>query len=962
MSDDRNSRWADRSANHRVKDNRPSDLARGRTSGSGSRSLPRNHSYQDGHEDGYNERAGDPRRERTPQQGRWDTARENERGPSSRDRHEGGHEHGHGRDGKFGPHVQLPLRTPHDINGREDVGWSEDEARRARPTRARQSWDDAEDRYGDDRASSRDAEDGHAGLRGRPQRPSRSVDRWDERDERGSGARDEWESARTWDSWDDDELGHMGHDSGGARHGKRARRPGDGRYSREDEQWDGRADDRYNRDGWYDQDGLDADWPQDGDWQRRAEQAPRARVGTIWRPDVAGVLTDWKETTQHWTTAQKQRFLSTRRGRITGLVLLICMLAGMLGGIPTTVFAAAQYHQLSDRVHDSMSHLKNAEADAKVLSKTPFDTKTIAALRGELVAAHNDFSQAQSQLQALPGMLQAIPIAGSKLAGAGRLVPIALEGTQAGITACDALTILATSLKNPLDPKAQGLTSAGAAQLAQDADEIAATFNTIVQQVNALQPSDLTLDSRLGPAITGFKAQLPKIEQLVQGAQAVAHLAPTLLGVGTPTNYLVEVLDSTELRPGGGFIGNYGILTLAGGRLSSLHIQDVDLLDTGVKYQSLNIPLPSQYSWFASLFPRWGFRDSNLDADFPTSAQNGEKLYATEMKDTGQKPVPVQGVIAITPWLIQNAMKITGPIYVPEYKETVTPDNLVDKIHYYALGTYTGSDTTYDPSSGSSLRKRFTGYLFQAFMAKVKQDMSGNFSKFAQLFTDSLHSKDVQIYLNPKPAETFLQQLGMASAIQAPTAGDSLFEVDANISGSKANYFLTYAMADQITIDQSGTATHHLAITYTWPPNPQSLILDYAAGINNRYHAFSRVYIPPSAVLGKESGWDSPGSTTAFGRKEWSGVTYVYYGKTMTVTLTWKVPNAATHDASGWHYRLLFQKQAGITWQTNVQVSLPSCAAITGTPQGFTSIGGHSVSVKEPLANDVQFAVDYTVC
>ena len=41
----------------------------------------------------------------------------------------------------------------------------------------------------------------------------------------------------------------------------------------------------------------------------------------------------------------------------------------------------------------------------------------------------------------------------------------------------------------------------------------------------------------------------------------------------------LEVLDSTELRPGGGFIGNYGIATFSGGRLTAAHITDTYLLD-----------------------------------------------------------------------------------------------------------------------------------------------------------------------------------------------------------------------------------------------------------------------------------------------------------------------------------------------------------------------------------------------
>ena len=975
MSDERDShrpsRPEDQQDRH-VEHNRPPASVRGRTSRPGSPSVPQGA----GHNEGRNERSDASRRSGRRSQSsqsqrdavgdrRGDRTRDNSR-ESSRDgrdsrngRHSSGNEQA--RAGGRDPNMPSPSRP----NGpRRGASWDDPVVSAGQTPRAWRSWDDEEFGGASDRTPQRDGWDDGA-VRGsgmRNQRPASAADRRGER----RRVLDERDSARAQDAWEGDGLGRASHERGGG-----------GQWSHSG--WD--EDELYGQGDLNDE----REWQQWADWVRRGGRAPR--VGTLWGPGAADVLADWKETSQRWAATQQHRFFSTKRGRITTIVLLVCLAMSVLAGIPTTVSAAGL-------VRDSLQHLKAAEADAKVVSKSPFDTKTIAAMRGELVAAHDDFSQLNGRLQAVPGMLQVIPIAGSKLAGAQRLLPIAVEGTRAGIIACDALTILTSALKNPLDPKAKGLTPQEAAQLAQNVDQVVTIFNTIVPQVNALQPSDLSFDPRLGPAIAGFKTQLPKIVQIVQAAQVMAHLAPTLLGVGQPTNYLVEVLDSTELRPGGGFIGNYGILTLAGGRLDSLHIQDVDLLDAGTKYGDLNIPLPKNYTWFSSLYTRWGFRDSNLDADFPTAAQNGEQLYVKEMKATGQTPVPVQGVIAITPWLIQNAMKITGPIEVVDYpkpgqKVMVTPDNLISKIHFYALGTYTGSDTQYDPRSGSSLRKRFTGLLFQAFMAKMKQDLSGHFSKYAQLFTDSLHSKDVQIYLNQKPVQAVLQQFTFASAIQAPASGDSLFEVDANIGGSKANYVLKYSLSDQITLDAAGTATHHLAISYTWPTDPRLLQEIYAAGINNRYHGYSRVYVPPNAALLSEKvdvialpsqcmppyqyvppdaalvsaqGWANLATLSEFGRKVFAGQTLAYCGKTTTISLTWKVPHAAAHDATGWHYHLLFQKQAGITWPMTVQVSLPTCAAIQGTPQGFTSTSAHGVSVKEPLANDVQFAVDYTHC
>ena len=57
-----------------------------------------------------------------------------------------------------------------------------------------------------------------------------------------------------------------------------------------------------------------------------------------------------------------------------------------------------------------------------------------------------------------------------------------------------------------------------------------------------------------------------------------------MLGVGAPANYIVLSLDRSELRPGGGFQGNYGVLSLEGGKQSQDHplsLHDVYALDAG---------------------------------------------------------------------------------------------------------------------------------------------------------------------------------------------------------------------------------------------------------------------------------------------------------------------------------------------------------------------------------------------
>jgi hypothetical protein len=722
-----------------------------------------------------------------------------------------------------------------------------------------------------------------------------------------------------------------------------------------------------------------------GAYRAPARAAGRASAprGNRWLDTVER----WAETAGQWAVSQAQRlFTSEQRAaafgsngwdrarqsgaksgaqpaaknnrRVMLIVIFSVLLLPLLGGIQLGVV----YLQAKD----GLQHFKNAQTDLSGLGAHPFDANAIAQMRAEFASAASDFDSANGGIQRIPGLLGYTPLVGSKLSGAQRLVPIAAEAAQAGVIACDALSGLAPKMKNPFD------TSSGAALTADDLKALSDTFarlqpivSQILTQVAALQPSDLTLDSRLGPMVASVQTKLPEIKQVMTDLQATLALAGTLLGVGQSANYLLEVLDSTELRPGGGFIGNYGFVTVAGGHLGGIKMQDVDLLDINAKYGSQVIPIPDNYSWF-NVFPRWGFRDSNLDSDFPTSAKNGEQLYKEE---TGSSATPVTGVIAITPWLIQSMLKITGPITMPEYNnDQISADNLVAKIHYYQLtnGVPPGSDKTYDPVSLSSLRKRFSGLLFKHFMDTVKAQSAQDMGPLMKTLVDGLRSKDLQVYLDPPPAEDILVQTHLGSTLDAPAGGDSFMAVDANIIANKSNYVVSDALSDVVTLDAKGNATHHTTLTYTWPKDPATLQQTFPSTQSKAWQLamYQRLYVPPGATLNQRNGWyTTADTTTAFNRQVWGGKMAVNYGTTTTLTVDWTVPSVATHSASGWHYTYLLQRQAGARYTLNLKVALPSCGTPVAVPSGFTATDAHTITLApEPFSTDTNVTLDYAGC
>src|SRR5262249_47187358 len=242
--------------------------------------------------------------------------------------------------------------------------------------------------------------------------------------------------------------------------------------------------------------------------------------------------------------------------------------------------------------------------------------------------------------------------------------------------------------------------------LAEADSQIADAVSAYRQLDPSALPAQLKPDSKYGKLL----ALLPTAAKAMGELNTLLDVAPSLLGIGNPAYYLIIAMDSTELRPGGGFQGNYGILTLEGGKQSKarpLALNDVYTLDEKYYHNPTynafpdpndrpdclsSGPQPPAYYWWwpyrnFSCQYGWGLRDSNLSPDFPTNARTAMKIVS-DAGDQVPNNAPLQGVIAITPGLIQDLLRVTGPLKLgAPFNDTVTADNLEHEIHIFQLGS-----------------------------------------------------------------------------------------------------------------------------------------------------------------------------------------------------------------------------------------------------------------------------------
>jgi hypothetical protein len=632
-------------------------------------------------------------------------------------------------------------------------------------------------------------------------------------------------------------------------------------------------------------------------------------------------------------------------------ILLLVVVVGSVFSVTGYKIYNARYHHDQFLVQTGIQDLRKAEALLAAYPKNFFDDRPVNQARQELANALPTFEQLATDLKSLPEISSSVPVYGTQLSVALQLVPIAIEVSQAGLLACNTLALLISRFHNPISNKGQSLSMADFTTVNQNFHQIEMVFNGVIGQLNQVKQGIQQLDPHLTLMLGTFEKEIPTLQASLNTVEKLLPVVPTLLGVGTPTNYLVEILDSTELRPGGGFIGNYGITTLTGGRISAAQITDSYLLDKPFVASGPRIPFPPAYAWFNLSPEGWSFRDSNLDADFPTVAHNAEQIYKEEGGNEN-----VQGLIAITPALIQHMLTITGPIAVPEYHKIVTAQNMIDLIHFYQLGGPTageGSSLIASNDGLSSQRKHFVALLGEYFIARMRHLPSTSIAKVIQALGQAIRTKDLQVYFNLSAAENLLSQYHLDGSIQQ-TKGDSFFVVNANISPNKANDFITNTYNDQVAIDAQGNVTHHATITYAWTKSGKL----YGSSV---YKDYMRVYVPSDSNLLSQVGWESLGTTMAFGHKVWAGYFTLVYGQTRVITLIWSTAHLATHNVHGWHYQQIIQRQAGAAWKMNEQITLPTCAGQIYTSGVPVATDKQKETVTNTLIEDINLKVDY-VC
>src|SRR6266487_1636340 len=542
-------------------------------------------------------------------------------------------------------------------------------------------------------------------------------------------------------------------------------------------------------------------------------------------------------------------------------ILSVALLVILLLGIATPLIvvasygvnAYATYNLLRAHAYGGVEHLLTVKTIFAGSGSHPtglLDVNKLTRAQEEFKAAHDDFKQVQILIDTTPlihTITQYLPQYRSQIVSARAASQVGIDTTLVGQQLVTTALTLAPRFKGPLlsDSHTPLITADDLTLVGKTIDAIMPYLNDIQVQSQSISLGTLPISDSQRAQIQALFQALPQVETLLQRGRDLLAPANWLLGVGQPRTFLVQTMDSAELRPTGGFTGQYGELLVNSGRVGPFSLHDI----SGVEYSD-NSPTsgglaPVAYrSWWP--FENWGLRDSNLSADFPTSARIAIKQYKLEVKHN------VDGVIAFTPVFIEHILQAIGPIQVPKYNETITAQNLEDRLHYYQLDN-TGIrkieiiEHVNDPTQA---RKLFTSDLAHILMDRIRHASPTELMSLGLQAFNDLRTRDLQVYVTNPQVESLLEQYGYAGEIDRSNAHDGLYVVQANVSASKASQYVQTKLYDTVRLNSTGGATHTLEM---------DLIYDQIGPVYglDTYRDYVRIYVPKSAHLLSGDGFDT---------------------------------------------------------------------------------------------------------
>ena len=443
--------------------------------------------------------------------------------------------------------------------------------------------------------------------------------------------------------------------------------------------------------------------------------------------------------------------------------------------------------------------------------------------------ATESFIAAQQKLQELGGaVLEITDLVPNKAKSARQLLTTGTQLSEAGAVLTNLVAQLEEININPLDSNDSTLIEF-LATVRNELEPVQSNVQAATDAVLEVRLKDIPKEYRSGIQI--IQETLPAIQSGFRDMYQTADILLAVLGYESPQRYLLIFQNSRELRPTGGFIGSIALVDIYKGKISNLEVPGGGVYDVaGQLKEKLIAPKPL---WLVN--PHWNIQDANWFFDFPSSARKLNWFF----ERTGG--ASVDGIIALTPAVIEDLFDIVGPIDMQEdYGVTVDGNNFVRQAQYWA-------EVSYDLEE--NMPKKFIGDLMPRLLEKVFATDSDSLLQTVGTLHTALVRKDLLLYSFDEAVQEQLSGMKFDGAVLT-TDRDYLAVVNTNIGGGKTDHVINELIQHDAKIQSDGSIVNTVSITRSHSGSTADL-WEKVANVS-----YLRLYVPQGSTLLSTEGFD----------------------------------------------------------------------------------------------------------
>jgi hypothetical protein len=381
--------------------------------------------------------------------------------------------------------------------------------------------------------------------------------------------------------------------------------------------------------------------------------------------------------------------------------------------------------------------------------------------------------------------------------------------------------------------------------------------------------------SKFLPIAPDEKQELGVVNQLVQALTASDNKERT---------FMIFLQNNMELRPGGGFLGQYAIVKIKNGEITSSFVEDANLLDQHIES---GVPAPYPFKRMIQV-KNWKFKDSNFSPDFPTNAEKALYFYHLAGRSGN-----FDGFIAVNAQVFNDILALTGPITVPGYPGEYNSDTGALQLEEFVEKQY-----ILDPALDTQNRKMIIKKMAPIIISKLLT--LNNIPKIADLIHNELKDKNIMLNFTDPNLQSLVESVHWDGKVTTDWGGDYLMLVDANMGAMKSDYYIKRSINYDIDLT-TPKPTVTLTVTYKHTATQG----DWRT---SDYHTYLRVYVPQGSNFLDRSMVGPPYTGEEFGKTYFGVIVHTLIGGETQGVIKYELPDNIDRD----NYKLLIQKQSGV--------------------------------------------------